>query len=82
VHREHQRADGSRDALVQALTDLYAYAYRADPARVRRAAELRAEAMDVSDRWVEEGAIPEHPLLDDERRLLVRSYAALLAEIH
>jgi hypothetical protein len=82
VHREHQRADGSRDALVTALTDLYAYAYRTEPGRVRRAAELRAEAMDVSDAWVAAGAIPEHPLLGDERRLLVRSYAALLAEIH
>jgi len=49
---------------------------------VRQAAALRAEAMDVSDRWVEAGSDPANPLLAQERALLVRSYAALLAAVH
>jgi hypothetical protein len=84
VHREHQH-DGERvshERLVEALRDLYAYAYSADPADVRQAAALRAEAMDVSDRWVESGCDPQHSLLAEERALLVRSYAALLAAVH
>jgi hypothetical protein len=60
----------------------YAYTYAAEPADVRRAAELRAEAMDVSDAWVEAGCNPEDPHLARERALLVRSYAALLAGVH
>jgi hypothetical protein len=38
--------------------------------------------MDVSDRWVEAGADPADPLLAEERALLVRSYASLLAAVH
>jgi hypothetical protein len=53
----------------------------ADAREVRHAAELRAQAMDVSDRWVAAGCDPEHPLLKEERSLLVRSYAALLAAV-
>ena len=49
---------------------------------MRRAAELRAQAMDVSDRWIEAGRDPQHPLLREERALLVRSYAALLAAVY
>jgi hypothetical protein len=84
VHREHQHSGprASADALVVALRDLYAYIYGADPAAVRQAASLRGEAMDVSDRWVEGGADPDDPLLAEERILLVRSYAALLAAVH
>jgi hypothetical protein len=82
VHREHQHAGDSPDGLVSALQDLYAYTYQADPASVRQAAALRAEAMDVSDRWVEAGSDPANPLLEQERALLVRSYAALLAAVH
>ena len=43
---------------------------------------LRAKAMDVSDRWIEAGRDPQHPLLREERALLVRSYAALLAAVY
>src|SRR3954453_6389501 len=46
-----------------------------DPEK-RQAAELRAEAMDVSDRWVEAGCDPADPMLAEERALLVRSYAS------
>jgi hypothetical protein len=84
VHREHQHAalDDPSEGLTAALRDLYAYTYSADPTDVHRAAQLRAEAMDVSDRWVEAGSDPENPLLAQERALLVRSYAALLAAVH
>ena len=68
--------------LVEALRDLYAYTYSADHDDVRQAAALRAEAMVVSDRWVEAGCDPQHSLLAEERALLVRSYAALLAAVH
>ena len=49
---------------------------------MRDAAALRAEAMDVSDRWVEAGCDPDSPMLGEERALLVRSYASLLAAVH
>jgi len=82
VHREHQHAGDSSEGLTVALRDLYAYTYSAEPAEVREAARLRAEAMDISDRWVEAGSDPANPLLEEERALLVRSYAALLAAVH
>lgn len=82
AHREHQGGRESFESLASALTDLYAYTYGAEPHDVRRAAELRAEAMDVSDAWVAAGRDPEDPELARERALLVRSYAALLAAVH
>jgi hypothetical protein len=83
AHRENQYGDHALgEALVVALRDLYAYTYAVPVDAVRRAAELRAEAMDVSDRWIEAGRDPEHPLLREERALLVRSYAALLAAVY
>ena len=68
--------------LVVALRDLYAYTYGVEPVDLELAAELRAEAMDVSDGWVQDGCDPEAPALAEERALLVRSYAALLAAVH
>jgi hypothetical protein len=87
VHREGQHADGSAGGepsptLVDALAGLYAYTYGVEPDSVRQAAALRAEAMDVSDAWVEDGAKPGDPRLATERALLVRSYAALLSAVH
>jgi hypothetical protein len=82
VHRENQHGADAGQELVAALANLYAYTYSADPAAVRPAAELRAHAMDISDRWVEAGCDPQSPLLAEERALLVRSYAALLAAVH
>jgi hypothetical protein len=82
AHRAHQGGEESFEALVDALTDLYAYTYDADPAVVRQAAELRAEAMDVSDAWVKRGCDSDDPELSRERALLVRSYASLLAAVH
>jgi hypothetical protein len=82
AHREHQGGRETFASLAGALTDLYAYTYGAEPDDVRLAAELRAEAMDVSDAWVAAGCHPEDPDLARERALLVRSYAALLAGVH
>jgi hypothetical protein len=83
VHREGQHSgDDGSPALVGALADLYAYTYGVDPASVSGAAALRAEAMDVSDEWVDDGAKPGDPRLATERALLVRSYAALLSAVH
>ena len=84
AHREHQHGAGAqaRDDLVAALTALYAYTYGAEPDAVREAAVLRADAMDISDRWVAAGCDPDAPALAQERALLVRSYASLLAAVH
>lgn len=82
VHREHQHAGDSVEGLVGALSDLYAYSYSADADAVRPAALFRAQAMDISDRWVAAGCDPSSPLLREERALLVRSYATLLAAVH
>jgi hypothetical protein len=84
VHRIHQReeSDGSADPLTSALADLYAHTYGVEKETVMLAARERAEAMDVSDRWVEEGCDLESPLVARERAALVRSYAALLAAVH
>jgi hypothetical protein len=82
AHRENQYGADSKEALVVALRDLYAYTYGADPASVREAAQLRADAMDVSDSWVKAGRDPEDPKLAEERALLVRSYASLLGAVY
>jgi hypothetical protein len=85
AHRARQHAPagaGDADPLVTALTRLYAYLYRADEESVRPAARHRARAMDLSDRWVDEGAATGSPLIPAVRAALVRSYAALLAAVH
>jgi hypothetical protein len=83
VHREHQHEPGSTsEPLTGALAALYAHVYGVEIAAVRAAGALRAEAMDVSDRWVDAGCDPDSRMLDEERTLLVRSYASLLAAVH
>jgi hypothetical protein len=84
AHREDQHGGGEQahQELIRALQALYAYTYGADPAAVRDAAALRAQAMEVSDRWVQAGCDPQNPLLREERALLVRSFASLLAAVH
>jgi hypothetical protein len=83
VHRHVQR-DGTADAdaLAGALGELYSFVYGVDTGDVQQAARLRADAMVVSDEWVAAGADPADPLLAEERALLVRSFAALLAAVH
>jgi hypothetical protein len=84
VHRHLQRdsPDEDRRTLDDALTALYAHVYGVAPETVRPAAEQRAEAARISDRWVDDGCDPESSALPVERALLVRSYAALLAAVH
>lgn len=78
AHREHQHDSlVSNELLVSSLVLLYAYVYRSDPDHVRRAAELRVEAMDLSDAWVRRGCRTDDPLLARERLALVASFAAL-----
>lgn len=92
AHRGHQHrpdpagtADGAAGTgpsatspeLVAALAASYAYVYGVSADSVRTAARLRAEAMDVSDRWVAAGCDRDDPLLLQERRLLLVSYTAL-----
>ncbi|TDO44604.1 hypothetical protein EV643_115104 [Kribbella sp. VKM Ac-2527] len=78
VHRAHQHEeDVTEEQLETALLDLYAYVYDADREAVRPAARKRIEAMDLSDRWVRAGCDRDDPLLAEERRALVASYAAL-----
>jgi hypothetical protein len=83
AHREHQYDEGSDDGpLVTALARLYAYVYDTAGEAVRSAAQHRARAMDISDRWVAEGRDPGSPLIASERAELVRCYASLLAAVH
>jgi hypothetical protein len=82
AHREAQHGTGPAEELVQALVDVYAYVYGVEPAAVRLAAQLRADAMVVSDAWVAAGCDVADPRLTEERALLVRSFAALLAAVH
>jgi hypothetical protein len=78
VHRQHQHDPTVTGTdLVSALVDLYAYTHDAEPEAVRRAAELRVEAMDHSDAWVSNGCSLADPLLAKERLALVASYTAL-----
>ena len=80
AHREHVHAKGSDDGpLVTALARLYAYLYGTDEAAVRAAAQHRARAMDISDRWVAGGRDLRSPLIAEERDHLIRCYAALVA---
>jgi hypothetical protein len=84
IHRELQRERPQDDdgPLVDALAALYAFVYAVPADDVRRAAEERARAMRLSDRWVGEGRHLASPLVAEERAALVRSYAALLAGVH
>ena len=85
AHRALQRYPGDQEAneaeLARALTDLYAYVFKAAHAEVAPAARERAAAMVLSDSWVAEGSVPSSPYLEAEGAALVRSYAALLAVV-
>jgi len=78
VHRARQyQAGPDAQELQAALVDLYAYVYGAEASTMREAARLRVRAMDLSDQWVTAGCDRQDPLLLEERRALVASYAAL-----
>ena len=57
MHRNLQRefAEHGLDDLTAALASLYAHVYGVPADRVRAAAAHRAEAMKISDAWVEAG---------------------------
>jgi len=77
-HREHQHdPQVTEEDLITALVRLYCHVYQAQPADVRRAAELRSQAMALSDTWVAAGCHLDDPTLAQERLALEASYAAL-----
>jgi hypothetical protein len=76
VHRQLFGVEANQP-VADALTALYAAAYRVAPERVRDAAAHRAKAMVYSDRWVNEGRVPASPLLESEEQELFFSYASL-----
>ena len=78
VHRQ-LFGQSDNEPLVQALTDLYAAVYEVEPGLVREATQLRAEAMQLSDRWVNEGCAEGSPLIAEETAALAKSYNALQA---
>jgi hypothetical protein len=78
AHRAHQHdAQVSSEDLLAALVSLYCYIYQAQPDDVRRAAELRVQAMNLSDAWVAAGCQLTDPRLAQERLVLVASFTAL-----
>jgi hypothetical protein len=83
VHRYLQREapDGSVTPLVEALAALYAHVYAVPVAAVRGAATHRAEAMRISDRWVEAGCDPASDAIAAEREELVKGYTLLRAAV-
>ena len=84
VHRAHQHGEAGGDIspLVSALSRLYSEVYGRPEDELRTAARYRARAIGISDKWVARGCDPASPLVGQERALLVRSYAALLAAVH
>lgn len=76
VHRQlFARPDNQ--PLIEALTNLYAEVYGLPAAQVRDAAFYRAEAMQYSDKWVNEGRVADSPLIQQIENELVKSYVAL-----
>ena len=78
VHRQRAQYP-DRSALALALAETYAELYRAPADRMLPAGDARAEAMDISDRWIREGKDPKSPLLEQIAERLVASYRALAA---
>jgi len=79
AHRYLQRDDPSAGLgeLTDALAALYAHVYGVLETDVREAAAGRAEAMRISDQWVEDGCDPASPAIAQERAELIRGYEAL-----
>lgn len=63
--------------LADAVAKLYAATYNVPDSQVQDAAQLRAEAMVYSDRWVNESRDPKHPLVPQIEASLLNSYQAL-----
>jgi hypothetical protein len=78
VHRQREQYP-DRSALARALAETYAELYQTPVERLLAAGDARAEAMDLSDRWIREGKLRDSPLLDRIAERLVVSYRALAA---
>ncbi len=80
VHRAHQHDDDVTTETSWWVRSAPSTPTSMRPTRdlVRPAATRRVEAMDLSDAWVRSGCSLTDPLLSQERRALVASYAALL----
>ncbi len=76
VHRKLFAVEQNQE-LVDALADLLVLVYRVDPRPARQSAELRAQGMLLSDRWVRQGLDPRSPLLEQEETLLCQGYIVL-----
>jgi hypothetical protein len=87
--RHHERFDVVEAARLEVewwrvhrVAALYSHVYGVKRESVLVAARERADAMDLSDEWVEQGCNMRSPLVAQERAALVRSFAALLAAVH
>jgi len=67
--------------LAHAVAGLYAATYNAPAAAVLEAAQLRADAMILSDKWVKESRDPQHPLVPQIEAALLKSYQALRSAV-
>jgi hypothetical protein len=83
AHRYLQREDpdAGLGELTEAVAALYAHVYGVPIESVRQAAAHRAEAMRVSDAWVEAGCKPDSPDIAVERDELIRGYRILRAAV-
>ena len=84
VHRVGQYGgggDAAARALTVALARLYAHVYAVPESAVAPAAQRRASAMALSDRWVSAGCHRDDPLIDEVRAELIDSYAALAVAV-
>ena len=82
VHREGQHGDAvSNRELPEAVARLYAYLYGVDVESVRESGRLRAEAMNICDRWVAEGCDMRNGLVTQIGNRLLRSYRSLHAAV-
>jgi hypothetical protein len=76
IHRQYF-GQAENALLADAVAELYAATYNVSVAQVKEAALLRAEAMNYSDRWVNESRDPNHPLVPQIEAALLKSYQAL-----
>ena len=83
AHREaqHDGGSGSSEEL-DALRDLYAYCYSVDPEEVRSPLPCGPRRWTCPTGGCRTVATRRIPGCAEERALLVRSYAALLAAVH
>ena len=76
VHRE-LFANPENGPLINALTDLWAYAYQTPREGVMPAARARADAILISDRWVRGSKNSADPVLQEEERIMTQAYELL-----